>query len=106
MGTLIAAMIANTALRRARSSGSPFARRSAKYPSAKTSMMAVEVSRASQAHQTPHVGRPQIEPVMRVSAIKTALTSMAQYAMRSMTADLVRFQRYKQLAITDVPKET
>src|ERR1019366_4515195 len=96
MGTLIAVRIAKTALRRARRAGSSLARRSARYARAKTPRIAVEVSRASQAHHTPQVGRPQIDPVISVREMKTTLISIEQYAMRSRFIERVRFHRYRQ----------
>ncbi len=59
-----------------------------------TSSIAVDVSRASHAHQTPHVGRPQMAPVTSVSAVKTMLTSIAAPASRSQNGLRVRFQSH------------
>jgi len=53
----------------------------------------VEVRRASQAHQTPQAGRPQIDPVTQVSAENTAPTSTEAAASRSQKNDLVRGHR-------------
>ncbi len=41
------------------------------------------VSRASQVHQAPHVGFPQIEPVAIVSPVKSTPTSAEAWASRS-----------------------
>ncbi len=43
----------------------------------------MEVSRASHAHHTPQVGRPQIDPVTNVSTVNTVPTSIADTARRS-----------------------
>ena len=53
----------------------------------------VEVRRASQVHQTPHTGRPQIAPVTSVSAANTAPTSTEAAASRSQNNERVRGQR-------------
>src|SRR5262245_52172075 len=57
---------------------------------------AVEVSRGSHVHQTPHVGRPQIEPSARVKPVKSVPTSAADAATRSYRSS--PFQRYIRLA--------
>src|SRR6478672_584950 len=53
----------------------------------------VEVSRASQVHQTPHVGRAQSIPRSRVSPANVAATSAAAAASRSSSSR--RFHRYR-----------
>ena len=58
--------------------------------------MAVEVSRASQTHQTPQVGRPQSMPMTRVSAVNTMAISADAAAVMSHQRDF--FQRYMTLA--------
>jgi hypothetical protein len=63
----------------------------------------VEVSRASQAHQTPQAGRPQMDPVMQVSAENTAPTSTEAAANRSQKNDLVRGHRYRRLPASATP---
>ena len=62
------------------------------------------MSRASQAHHTPQVGRPQIEPVMRVSAVKTMPTSTADAASRSQNRLRVRGHNHKTLDDGATPK--
>ena len=49
----------------------------------------MEVSLASQAHHTPQVGLPQMEPVTRVRAVNTVPTSIEDAASRSKNALLV-----------------
>ena len=41
------------------------------------------VSRASQAHQVPHMGSPHSEPVTRQTKVKAAPTGAAALAVRS-----------------------
>ncbi len=84
---------AATAQRRARMAGSAGTRRSARYPISSSNSSAVEVSRASHVHQTPHTGRPHNAPVTSVSAAKTAPTSTADAARRSQKNERVRGQR-------------
>ncbi len=52
---------------------------------------AVDVSRASQVHQTPHAHRPQMEPRTSVSPVNSAPISAAEAASRSERS--VRFHR-------------
>ena len=73
------------------------------YPSSSTSNNAVEVRRASHAHHTPHVGRPQIEPVTSVSAVKTMPTSTADTANRSQKGLRVRGHNHRTLDTAATP---
>src|SRR5918992_4540766 len=67
-----------------------------------TRRIAVDVSRGSHVHQTPHVGRPQIDPSAIVSAVSTAATSAADAARRSHFS--WRFQRYITLPTSTTTK--
>src|SRR5687768_18541232 len=61
-----------TAAARADLAGSSRARVSARIPRYMRNSTNTDVSRASQTHQVPHIGLPQIEPVISASAVKTA----------------------------------
>ena len=63
--------------------GSSMAERSAIRPRYIRNRMRNEVSRASQTHQVPHIGLPQIEPVASAMAVKTAPTGAAARAATS-----------------------
>src|SRR5579875_2992666 len=97
MGTSTNATSAATAHRLARTSGVAGTRRSARYPRNSTNSSAVEVSRASQVHHTPQVGRPHSIPVARVSALNTTPTSTDAAASRSQNSERVRRHRYSRL---------
>ena len=60
--------------------------------------------RASQAHHTPQVGRPQIDPVTSVSAVKTMPTSTADTASRSQNRLRVRGHSQRTLDTAATPK--
>ena len=51
------------------------------------------VRRASQAHHTPQVGRPQIDPEISVQAVNTTPTSTEAAARRSQNRERVRGHR-------------
>ncbi len=64
----------------------------------------MDVSRASDVHHSPQVGRPQIEPVMSVRAVKTIPTSTADTASRSQKRLRVRGHSHKTLDTAATPK--
>src|ERR1019366_8989648 len=103
MGTSSATRSAATAQRLARTAGSAGTRRRARYPSSRRRRRAVEVSRASQAHHTPHAGRPQIDPVTQVRAENTAPTSTEAAASLSQKNERVRGHRYRRLPASATP---
>ena len=78
-----------TAAKRARASGSSTMARSRRYATQVSSSTAVEVSRASHVHQTPQVGRPQIDPDTIMSAANSTPTSAAAAAQRSQVGRFV-----------------
>ena len=67
-------------------------------------MSAESVRRASHCHQTPQVGRPQIEPVTSMSAVNTTPTSAADDAKRSHTRERVAGISHSTLATAITPK--
>src|SRR5258708_5759081 len=91
-------MIAVTADQTARRSGSSTKRRNARYPAYATSRIAAVVNRGSQAHQTPQVGRPQMEPRL----IPTAPNSTPTSAEASASASV--FQLFLNKYATEQPK--
>ena len=68
---------------RAPRSWSSKARVSAAWPNHKKNSTKTEVSRASQTHQVPHMGRPQRLPVAKQSAVTKAPTGDNSRAKRS-----------------------
>ena len=68
-------MMPTTALKRARSSGSSIAVRSARYPTNSNTSISVSVSRGSHCHQVPQIGRAHIGPVLSIAAPKARPTS-------------------------------
>src|SRR5216683_563942 len=97
-GTSTKATIAVTADQTARRSGSSTKRRNARYPAYATSRIAAVVNRGSQAHQTPQVGRPQMEPRL----IPTAPNSTPTSAEASASASV--FQLFLNKYATEQPK--
>ena len=75
MGTSIVAMIATTAAKVARRSGSSTELRSTKYAITMSMRMRYVVSRGSQLHQTPHSKRVHISPVIMVSTTNRSAIS-------------------------------
>ncbi len=53
------------------------------WPRYRKNSTSTEVSRASQTHQAPHIGLPQMLPVARHSAVKAAPTGPISTAARS-----------------------
>ena len=72
-----------TAAARADLEGSSSARVSAMMPRYIRKSTKTEVSRASQTHQVPHMGLPQIEPVASASAVKVAPMGAADFSATS-----------------------
>ena len=68
---------------RADFAGSSIARVSARMPRYIRNSTKTEVSRASQTHQVPHIGLPQIEPVASASAVNTAPIGAADFSATS-----------------------
>ena len=71
--------------------------RSKRYPTYTRKSTAVDVSRASQVHHTPHVGFPQIEPDAMVTPVNRTPISAADAASRS--HPVRRVARYATLAV-------
>src|SRR5210317_1457181 len=72
IGTLTTPTIARTALARSALLGSSIAERSAIYPMYRKSRISSDVRRASQTHQVPYIGLPQIEPVASARKVNEA----------------------------------
>ena len=72
IGRLIAPTSVSTAAARAERDGSSSARVSAMMPRYIRNITKTEVSRASQTHQVPHIGLPQIDPVASDRKVNTA----------------------------------
>src|SRR5271154_7397708 len=82
-GTSMNAKIPNSALSKARRSGSSISVRSMRYAMYSSQSTAVDVSRASQVHQIPHTGLAQIGPVTRHAEVNTSPTSAADTPSQS-----------------------
>src|ERR1700730_1966842 len=82
-GTSRNAKIPNSALKRARRSGSSTSVRKRRKHMYSSHRMNVEVSRASQVHQMPQTGCAQIGPLTRTTVVKTRPTSAAEMLSQS-----------------------
>src|SRR6185436_2041744 len=86
IGTLITPTRASTAPARSDRRTSSIDDWSEMNPMYKNRRIRVEVSRASQTHQTPHAGRPQREPV--ASEIKVNMAPVGEIAVAIIEASL------------------
>src|SRR5688572_1792668 len=102
MGTLSAPRSPTAALHCARRSASSTNERSARYPTKTRNSTAVDVRRGSHVHQTPQVGRPQMDPNASVSPVNSVPTSAADAARRSCRSS--PFHRYSKLAMATTKK--